>query len=459
MSFEPFAVRVEGVSKFYAIYEHPADRLKQMMMPRLNRALGREGKAHYHEFRALEDVSFNVRRGESVGIIGRNGAGKSTLLQIISGTLTPTTGTVAIAGRVSALLELGAGFNPEFTGLENVYAYGSILGLDRPAVDAKLDEILAFADIGNFVRQPVKTYSSGMFVRLAFAVAISVEPDVLIVDEALSVGDVFFQRKCHRRISEFQEQGGTMLLVTHSTDSLLRVCQRGIVIDGGRKIFEGNTKPAVATYLKTMFGSHGSLDESAPDAAAGLSAGESHQDFPGEAGESQWLLSKLRSEGDEENFSSRAGYNRDEMRLGDGRAIVADFLHPGGPDSPPIVAANESLTLYLKYVAREAIERVIFGTTVRTLDGTVVYACNTFYDDGRLYSLRAGQIMLGTMVLQCPLLSGHYFVTIGISQFDEVTQQINAIDRRTDCILLTIIGGKAKSDGVANMQFKYEVVE
>jgi lipopolysaccharide transport system ATP-binding protein len=171
------------------------------------------------------------------------------------------------------------------------------------------------------------------------------------------------------------------------------------------------------------------------------------------------LLARLRSEGDEENFSSRAGYNRDETRLGDGRAIVADFLHAGGTDAPPIVAVGESITFYLKYVARTALERVIFGTTVRTLDGTVVYACNTFYDDGRLYSLRAGQVVFGEMSLECPLLPGYYFVTVGISQFDETTQHISAVDRRMDCILLTIIGGSARSDGVANMQFRYEVVE
>jgi lipopolysaccharide transport system ATP-binding protein len=459
MSYEPFALRIQAVSKSYALYEHPSDRLKQFLMPRLRSVLGREGKDHYRQFHALDGVSFDLRRGESVGIIGRNGAGKSTLLQIISGTLTPTSGAVSVTGRVSALLELGAGFNPDFTGLENIYTYGSILGLDRAAITAKLDEILAFADIGEFVNHPVKTYSSGMFVRLAFAVAISVEPDVLIVDEALSVGDVYFQRKCYRRITEFQEQGGTLLLVTHSTDSLLRICQRGIVLEAGRKIYDGNTKQAVSTYLKTMFGSHGGHAGTEPDEDAGSDDDGTHEVFPGEGAESGLLLARLRSEGDEENFSSRAGYNRDETRLGDGRAIVADFLHAGGTDAPPIVAVGESITFYLKYVARTALERVIFGTTVRTLDGTVVYACNTFYDDGRLYSLRAGQVVFGEMSLECPLLPGYYFVTVGISQFDETTQHISAVDRRMDCILLTIIGGSARSDGVANMQFRYEVVE
>lgn len=457
MSFEPYAISVEQISKVYPLYDHPIDRLKQFLLPSMNQLMGRQGQNHFREFRALEDVSFDIRPGESVGIIGRNGAGKSTLLQIIAGTLTPTSGKVSLAGRVSALLELGAGFNVEFTGLENIYTYGSIVGLDRHAVDAKLDEILDFADIGEFVKHPVKTYSSGMFVRLAFAIAVNVEPDVLIVDEALSVGDVFFQRKCHRRISEFQERGGTLLLVTHSTDSLLRICQRGIVIDAGRKIFDGNTKKAVATYLKTMFGSHGTYGQQQDSALDAPLASESENKPDSER--QNWQLAKLRAEGDEENFSARAGYNRDEIRLGDGRAIVADFLHSGEPDSPPIVATGDSLTFYLKYVAREDIERAIFGTTIRTLDGAVVYACNTFYDDGRLYSLRAGQIVYGAMTLDCPLLPGHYFMTVGISQFDGTTGHIGAVDRRMDCVLLTVIGGSAKSDGVVNMRFMYEVVE
>lgn len=459
MSFDPFAVKVEGISKVYPLYERPVDRLKQLFLPSMNRFVGREGASHYREFTALEDISFSVRPGESVGIVGRNGAGKSTLLQVIAGTLTPTAGTVSMSGRVSALLELGAGFNPDFTGLENVHSYASILGLDRREIEAKLDEILSFADIGEFLHQPVKTYSSGMFVRLAFAVAISVEPDVLIVDEALSVGDVFFQRKCHRRISEFQEQGGTLLLVTHSTDSLLRTCQRGIVLESGRKIYDGNTKQAVATYLKTMFGSHSTSATQRDTGDAGAPGPDVASGWEGGLPDGEWQLARMRGEGDEENFSARPGYNRDETRLGDGRAIVADFLHSGDLDMPPIVATGDSLTLYLKYVAVADVERVIFGTTVRTTDGTLVYACNTFYDDGRLYSLRAGQIVFGRMTLDCPLLPGHYFVTVGISRFDEAAERIEAVDRRSDCIVLTVIGGTAKTDGFANLRFTYEVVE
>jgi lipopolysaccharide transport system ATP-binding protein len=207
MSSKEAAIEVTGLSKCYTLYDQPSDRLKQFILPRLQRIAGRRVQAYYREFWALRDVSMTIGRGETVGIVGRNGAGKSTLLQVICGTLTPTAGEVRVTGRVAALLELGSGFNPEFTGLENVRTYAAVLGLTPREVDARLDEILAFADIGAFVHQPVKTYSSGMMVRLAFAVASAVDPDILIVDEALSVGDLAFQNKCLRRIESFIEAG------------------------------------------------------------------------------------------------------------------------------------------------------------------------------------------------------------------------------------------------------------
>ncbi|MDZ7585624.1 MAG: ABC transporter ATP-binding protein, partial [Thiobacillus sp.] len=195
-----YAIRIKGVSKYFPIYDTPRDRLKQMLMPRLYRLAGRAPRCYHREFHALNEVSFEIRRGETVGIIGRNGAGKSTLLQIISGTLTPSAGTVETRGRIAALLELGAGFNPEFTGRENVFMNGSILGLPHEEVARRFDEIAAFADIGEFIDRPVKTYSSGMYVRLAFAVQACVDPEILIVDEALSVGDIGFQYKCFKRM-------------------------------------------------------------------------------------------------------------------------------------------------------------------------------------------------------------------------------------------------------------------
>ena len=253
MSSEDFSVRVEGLSKRYEIYAQPADRLKQMIMPRVQRAMRWPARAWFNEFWALHDVSFHVRKGETVGIVGRNGSGKSTLLQMICGTLNPTLGTVAANGRVAALLELGAGFNPEFTGRENVRLSGLLYGLSGQELDARFDAILDFAEIGDFVDQPVKTYSSGMYVRLAFAVAINVSPDVLVVDEALSVGDEAFQRKCFARIDAIRDAGATVLFVSHAAGTVVELCDRAILLDQGEMIADGTPKFVVARYHKLLY--------------------------------------------------------------------------------------------------------------------------------------------------------------------------------------------------------------
>ncbi len=241
-------IRVQGLSKMYYLYDRPEDRLKQFVYPRLQRLFRQPVRKYFREFWALRDVSFQVHRGETVGIIGRNGSGKSTLLQLIAGTLTPTQGEVHIVGRVSALLELGAGFNPEFSGRENIYMNAAILGMSRDEIEERIDDIIAFADIGDFIDQPVKTYSSGMFVRVAFSTAINVSPDILIVDEALSVGDIAFQQKCLFRIREMQEQGVTILLVTHSNNIVIEYCDRGIFLKNGQVMFDGPSKEAVREY-------------------------------------------------------------------------------------------------------------------------------------------------------------------------------------------------------------------
>lgn len=238
-------IKVENLSKCYQIYDKPHQRLLQGF-------LGSE-KQYYKEFWALKEVSFEIKKGETVGIIGRNGSGKSTLLQIICGTLTPTSGTVDTYGRIAALLELGSGFNPEFTGRENVYMNAAILGLAEDEINARYDDITAFADIGDFIEQPVKTYSSGMMVRLAFAVAINVDPEILIVDEALSVGDELFQRKCFSRIEAIRAQGATILFVSHSGGTIVELCDRAILLDGGEKLAVGAPKQIVNRYQKLLY--------------------------------------------------------------------------------------------------------------------------------------------------------------------------------------------------------------
>lgn len=247
------AIRVSKLGKCFQIYNTPHDRLRQFVAPRLQRLAGQTPRQYFREFWALNDVSFEIRKGETVGIIGRNGSGKSTLLQIICGTLSPTVGMVETNGRIAALLELGSGFNPEFTGRENVYMNAAVLGLRREEVDARFNDIAAFADIGQFIEQPVKTYSSGMMVRLAFAVAINVDPEILIVDEALSVGDELFQRKCFSRIETIRDRGATILFVSHSGSAIVELCDRAILMDAGEKLTIGAPKQIVGRYQKLLY--------------------------------------------------------------------------------------------------------------------------------------------------------------------------------------------------------------
>ncbi|GAK56585.1 ABC transporter protein abcA [Candidatus Vecturithrix granuli] len=237
-------ISVKNITKTYQLYNSHADRVKEALHP--------FRKKYHHAFYALQDVSFDVHKGEAVGVIGRNGCGKSTLLQIVCGILKPTAGTVEVKGRISALLELGAGFNPEYTGRQNVYLNGAILGFSKAEMDARFDKIVDFADIGEFIDQPVKTYSSGMYVRLAFAVQVCVDPDVLIVDEALSVGDVFFQQKCFARIREIIAKGTTCLFVSHDTIAVQNLCQRACLLQKGQVVFLGDAQEAVSRYFGTI---------------------------------------------------------------------------------------------------------------------------------------------------------------------------------------------------------------
>lgn len=253
MSSDDIAIRVSNLSKSYLIYETPRDRLKQFVLPRLQRIAGQSTRQYYRDFLALNDVSFEVRKGETVGIIGRNGSGKSTLLQIICGTLTPTGGTVETRGRIAALLELGSGFNPDFTGRENVYMNASVLGLNNHEIDARFDDIAAFADIGEFIEQPVRTYSSGMVVRLAFAVQATVAPDILVVDEALAVGDERFQRKCFARLEALKEQGTSVLMVSHSAQQVIELCDRALLLERGECKLVSDPPTVVQLYQRLIY--------------------------------------------------------------------------------------------------------------------------------------------------------------------------------------------------------------
>ncbi|TSD75835.1 ABC transporter ATP-binding protein [Pseudomonas sp. KBS0710] len=246
------AISVQNLSKCFQIYAKPHDRLKQSLYPRIQGTFGLQRKQYFNEFWSLRDVSFDIKKGETIGIIGRNGSGKSTLLQIICGTLSQTAGSIQTNGRIAALLELGSGFNPEFTGRENVYMNGAILGLSRKEIEDRFDEIAAFADIGAFLEQPVKTYSSGMFVRLAFACNIMSDPEIMIVDEALSVGDMNFQAKCMTALTQIKERGATILFVSHDVGTVKSLCSRCVYLDGGKVVAVGPSADVTELYVRSM---------------------------------------------------------------------------------------------------------------------------------------------------------------------------------------------------------------
>jgi lipopolysaccharide transport system ATP-binding protein len=261
MSSEPAAIRVRGLSKAYQIYARPEDRLKQAIAPRMQRLIRRAPSAYFHNFWALRDVSFDIQKGQTAGIVGRNGSGKSTLLQLIGGVLHPSEGAVEVRGKVAALLELGTGFNPEFTGRENIHLYGAMQGFTPAQTASRMDAILDFADIGDFIDQPLKTYSSGMVVRLAFAAAININPDVLIIDEALAVGDELFQRKCFARLHQLQQGGCTILFVSHAAATVVELCTTALLLDRGELLMQGEPRRVIGSYQRLLYAPPERADE------------------------------------------------------------------------------------------------------------------------------------------------------------------------------------------------------
>lgn len=420
---EDCVVRVRGVSKFYPIYATPRDRLKQLLMPRLQRMVGAAARRYYREFWALQDVSFDIRRGETVGIIGRNGAGKSTLLQIISGTLAPTSGTVETQGRIAALLELGAGFNPEFTGRENIYLNGSILGLSREEIDTRFDDIAAFADIGDFLDQPVKTYSSGMYVRLAFAVQACIDPDILIVDEALSVGDIGFQYKCFKRMEALRDKGVTIIMVTHSTGSILEYADRCMVVDGGRLVRDSqDVLAAVLAYEKGM------LSESAQGATALIAPADGHR----------WDVRELKVLQSRDRNAALG-----EKRFGSARAIIERLVLCKADRSTmdhPIVRSGEEIVFRFELIAAEALADVVLGVSISRSSGGDVWGDNNL-NAGHPIELKPGRHVLEYRV-RLPVSAGEYLVHCGLAQL--AGEQREELDQRRPLARLRVWSPRAQ---------------
>lgn len=436
-------IQALNLGKSYRLWMNPQDRLKQPIRSMLSRWLPLEDRPYFREFWALRDVTLQVNRGETVGVVGRNGSGKSTLLQLLCGTISPTEGSCHTSGRIAALLELGSGFNPEFTGHDNVYMNASILGLSENEIRELYTSILEFADIGDFIHQPVKTYSSGMYVRLAFAVAVSVQPDVLLVDEALAVGDVKFQAKCFRKFEEIVDRGTTILFVTHSVEDITRRCSRAILLDRGNILATGHPGDVVNLYMELMFGT--------PDSPQNLvnAGGRRSSNVPG-------ILTDLDGRG----FEDRAGYNRHEFRWGNREAEILDFMiYSDGSGHKNVIRSGIKIFLALTVVFHKSFSFPIYGLTIKTPDGVIVYGSNSrdFRGGPLKKPVEAGEMTKVVMVLNQNLGSGDYMMSVGVAV--DILGEIIPLDRRYDSIHIVVENPGCQSVGLADFGMAVELFQ
>lgn len=381
---EGYSIQIKNVSKVYRLYEKPIDRFKETF----NIFKKSYHKNHY----ALKDVSFDIKKGEAVGLIGINGAGKSTLLKIITGILNPSEGEIVVNGKISALLELGAGFNMEYTGIENIYLNGTMMGYTKAEVDAKINDILEFADIGEFINQPVKTYSSGMFVRLAFAVAINVEPDILIIDEALSVGDVFFQQKCYKKIKELAGKS-TVLIVSHDLNAMTKFCKRIVVMSGGKNVFDGDPNDAIAKYFKLKQGS----------------------------------LKKKNSDSKNLDNSDFKDYKIPDAKdySGNMNVIIEKYFYSIN-DVPyaECVQGGDEFKISLMVNSKIDIEDTIVGYQIRDKFGNEVFGETSLTSNVEQYPINQGSNLISFNFDWPEIREGDYFITLGIGNGTDVLNQV-----------------------------------
>ena len=409
------AISVQGVSKIYKLYDKPIDRLKE--------AVSLTHKSYHRDFFALSDISFEVKKGETVGIIGTNGSGKSTILKIITGVLSPTTGTAEVSGNISALLELGAGFNSEYTGLENIYMNGTMMGFSRQEMERRMDDILRFADIGDFVNQPVKTYSSGMFVRLAFALAINVDPEILIVDEALSVGDVFFQAKCYRRMEEMMKNGTTILMVSHDMGSIIKYCDKVVLLNRGHFVAQGEAGKMVDLYKKILANQTDELAE------ALIEQKKEALGLPVEAAVS------------DKRMKDRMNLNPEVQEYGDGRASFEDFgtLDARG-NVTNLLLKGEMFTIRERVRFHAPIENPIFTYTLRDKKGTDITGTNTLFEGAEIKPVKDGDVYTVSFRQKMNLQGGEYLLSMSCTGYENGEHVV--YHRLYNVLSLTVISNK-----------------
>ncbi len=427
-NFSDITIQVENISKIYPIFKKPQDRLKQMIW--------RKRRTYYETFWALRDISLTVHKGETLGILGRNGSGKSTLLQIIAGTLRATAGNVKTFGRIAALLELGAGFNPEFTGAENVILCGTILGISESEMKERYPSILEFADIGTFIDQPVKTYSSGMFARLAFAVASSISPDILIVDEILAVGDAKFQARCFTRLAELKASGTTIILVTHSPEQVIQHCTKAILLNAGSLIAEGRPKDVVNIYLDLLFGKKNNKDQE--KIVSNGDDKKSDSNFKDIMTLENNFNSFRNNLSTEDLFSTRFGYNKYEYRWGDRSAAILDYsVSFNGVEYPNSYKSKGNFELLLKCIFYKKAIRPVFGFAVKTKDGLTIYNTNSELQSVDLDRIKVGEPVFVSFKWNFNLAPNDYFLSIGLADLGSGTDV--PLDRRYDSIHINVM--------------------
>ena len=430
------AINVCDVTKIYRLYDKPIDRLKE--------SISLTHKKYHKEFFALDKISFSVEKGSTVGIIGTNGSGKSTILKIITGVLNPTTGSVEVDGNISALLELGAGFNMDYTGIENIYMNGTMMGFSREQMEAKLPEILEFADIGDFVYQPVKTYSSGMFVRLAFALAINVEPEILIVDEALSVGDVFFQAKCYRRMEEIRKTGTTILMVTHDMGSVIKYCDKVILLNKGEFLAEGPAGEMVDLYKKILAGR---MDDLEADLAKRLDSNFS------DMMELNNDINKTHAKEYHGLMKEKISINPNKTEYGDGRAEIYDLgLLDSKGELTNLLLKGEEFTIREKIRFNANIESPIFTFTIKDKKGTELSGTNTMFEGVPVKPVKPGVEFKQKMTLQ----GGEYLLSMSCTGFENGTHVV--YHRLYDVTFITVISNK-NTVGVYDMESKVNLTQ
>ena len=398
---QQIAIEANKISKVYRLYGKPSDRFREAVNPKKRRST---------DHAALKDVDLTIYKGETVGIIGTNGSGKSTLLKIITGVLSQTSGQIRVDGRISALLELGAGFNMEYNGIENIYLNGTMMGFSKKEIDDRLQDILDFADIGEYVYQPCKTYSSGMFVRLAFAVAINIDPEILIVDEALSVGDVFFQAKCYHKFEEFKAQGKTILFVSHDLTSIAKYCDRVVLLNKGVKLREGGPKEIIDAYKQVLVGQY---TEAPADEA----------------------------DGEEKKEALDSSINPELLEYGDGRATINDYYitDKNGLKTTAIIK-GEPFTIHFTVDFAADITGPIFAFTVKNIKGTEITGTNTMYEKAFLEPVKAGESKTVTFTQDMNLQGGEYLLSFGCTGYEK--DDFVVYHRLYDVINLTVISDK-----------------